>query len=282
VVEDRLTGLVWSRNANPAEFPLTWQEALDFVAGLNADAWLGRSDWRLPNRRELRSLVSGQTRRPALPEEHPFSEVFPSWYWTATSAAGAPSHAWYVNMDGARTFFGGKDQSFFAWPVRGQSRVLSRTGQRTCYGADGSPRRCPGSGEDGELRSGCPWPEPRLVTAPQAIVDRLTGLVWHPDTDAGNGPVTWLEALRVIASLGGNWRLPSINELESLVDCSRWAPALPAGHSAGEVHQGYWSSTTSMFEPDWAWALYTQSGGIGVGQKRGRHFHVWAVRDDAG
>ena len=73
LVEDRLTGLIWCRDANPAGFPLTWQESLDFVAGLNATGWLGRSDWRLPNRGELRSLVSAQTRRPALPDRHPFT-----------------------------------------------------------------------------------------------------------------------------------------------------------------------------------------------------------------
>ena len=44
LVEDRLTGLIWSRNANPADFPLTWQEALDFVARLNGDSWPGRTD----------------------------------------------------------------------------------------------------------------------------------------------------------------------------------------------------------------------------------------------
>ena len=33
VVVDRLTGLVWTRNANMAEFPLAWQEALDFSLG---------------------------------------------------------------------------------------------------------------------------------------------------------------------------------------------------------------------------------------------------------
>jgi hypothetical protein len=41
----------------------------------------------------------------------------------------------------------------------------------------------------------------------------------------------------------------------------------------------YWSSTTSLFEPDWAWALYLNKGAVGVGQKAQAHFHVWAVRD---
>jgi len=89
-----------------------WHEVLDFVARLGCERWLGRADWRLPNRHELRSLVSYQTRRQARPAEHPFLTIFPHWYWTSTTAAGTSDHAWYVNMDGARTFFGGADQSF--------------------------------------------------------------------------------------------------------------------------------------------------------------------------
>lgn len=281
-IEDRLTGLVWSRDANPSGFPLTWQEALDFVAGLNGEIWLGASDWRLPNRRELHSLLSFQTRRPALPEGHPFSGVFPSWYWTSTSLARAPTHAWYVNLDGARSFYGGKDQSFLVWPVRGHGAVLAQTGQGLCYASDGAVRPCSGTGEDGEYRAGRQWPERRLVRTGEGMTDGLTGLVWHPSTDAAGGPVTWSEALAICAALGEAWRLPNINELESLVDCGRYQPALPEGPVPGHVFAGYWSSTTSLFEPDWAWALYAQDGGIGVGQKGGRHFHVWAVRDGDG
>jgi len=226
--------------------------------------------------------VSAQTRRPALPADHPFTGVFPSWFWTSTSVARTASHAWYVNMDGARTFFGGKDQSFFAWPVCGESRVLPVTGAVLCHSADGSLRDCPGTGEDGELRKGRPWPRPRLVTTAEGIEDRLTDLVWHPDPDACAGPVSWQEALAAAASMGNGWRLPNISELETLADCGRCAPALPPGGPGGRVCPGYWSSTTSMYEPDWAWALCTEDGGIGVGQKRDPHFHVWTLRDRAG
>jgi len=72
-----------------------------------------------------------------------------------------------------------------------------------------------------------------------------------------------------------------INELESLVDCSMHSPALPSGHPFEDIEDAYWSSTTSMFEPDWAWALYLTKGATGVGQKRGPHFSVWAVCDMA-
>jgi len=273
---------VWSRNANPAEFPLTWPEALAFVADVNRAGTFGCSDWRLPNRRELRSLVSHQTRRPALPEAHPFRDVFNGWYWSSTTAAISPAHAWYVHMDGARMFFGGKDQSFLVWPVRGAgNEVLPRAGQALCFDADGRPVFCAGGGQDGELRLGAAWPEPRFASRGDGLCDRLTGLVWNRRADVPGGAVTWPEALAAVAELNGHaagpWRLPTVNELESLVDCANHTPVLPSGHDFRAVGDVYWSSTTSAFEPDWAWALYLDKGAVGVGQKRSARFRVWAV-----
>ena len=144
-VRDRLTGLVWTRDANPTEFPLTWPEALAFIARMNREGALGFADWRLPNRVELRSLVSHQTRKPALPREHPFENVVQSWYWSATTAAISPANAWYVNMEGGRMFYGGKEQFFLAWPVRGTGNgVLRATGETRCYDAAGTEVACPG------------------------------------------------------------------------------------------------------------------------------------------
>ncbi|MDD5403284.1 MAG: DUF1566 domain-containing protein, partial [Sulfuricella sp.] len=115
---------------------------------------------------------------------------------------------------------------------------------------------------------------------------RLTGLCWRRDADIARQPASWDEALAAVARLNqagtgkqGPWRLPNINELESLVDCARHSPALPSGHPFEAVQAAYWSATTSAFEPDWAWALYLEQGAVGVGQKRGRHFSVWAVRE---
>ncbi len=285
---DRLTGLVWSRDALPAGFPLEWQEALEFVADLNARAWLGRWDWRLPNRRELRSLMSYQSRMPALPEGHPFVNVFSGWYWSSTTAAIAPNHAWYVHMEGARMFYGGKDQSYMVWPVRGRGNgLLAATGQRDCFDAGGNPVPCAGSGQDGELRMGRAWPLHRFEVTETGVLDRLSGLLWHAEADLTGEPVSWEEALGAVAALArrdprSGWRLPNINELELLVDASRARPALPGNAPFGKVQTGYWSSTTSCFEPDWAWALYLDKGATGVGQKRGRHFHVWPVADGHG
>jgi hypothetical protein len=84
-----------------------------------------------------------------------------------------------------------------------------------------------------------------------------------------------------LQSVGGAWRLPNINELGSLVDCSRHTPALPLEHPFRGMEDVYWSSTTSLFEPNWAWALYLDKGAIGVGQKTQARFHLWAVQDCA-
>ena len=58
---------------------------------MNRRKLLGKCDWRLPNRGELRSLISHQSRRPALPEQHPFLNVFQGWYWTSTTAVITPT-----------------------------------------------------------------------------------------------------------------------------------------------------------------------------------------------
>lgn len=283
VVLDHATGLVWTKNANRADFPMTWREALERVASMNGDGALGFSDWRLPNRRELRSLVSHQASRPALPEGHPFTNVFAGWYWTSTTAAVSPSHAWYVHMEGARMFFGGKDQSFLAWPVRGNSPVLPATGQLLCYDEAGRPVACAATGQDADFHCGVVWPQPRFEPEGDVVCDHLTGLAWRVGADLA-GAVSWVEALAAITALnrGGDfprWRLPNINELESLVDCARHGPALPAGHPFSHARDVYWSSTTSLYEPDWAWALYLDKGAVGVGQKSQARFWVWPVAD---
>lgn len=233
--------------------------------------------------------MSYQTRKPALPEGHPFTNIFLGWYWTSTTAAINPAYAWYVHMEGARMFYGNKEQFAILWPVRGEGKgILPVTGQTLCYDPKGGIIPCSGSGQDGELRMGLPWPELRFDVAEDAVIDRLTGLCWSRRADLTGSAVTWDGALATVARLNqdvkkkAGWRLPNINELESLVDCRMHSPALPSGHPFESIRESYWSSTTSMFEPDWAWALYLTKGATGVGQKRGPHFYVWPVSDQDG
>lgn len=287
VVRDRVTGLVWLQELSLNPWPRFWGEALEFIAELNARLHLGFGDWRLPNRRELMSLMDYTQAKPALPAGHPFLGLELAWYWSSTSFAGDPAYAWYVHTEGGRLFYGDKGRSYLLWPVRGSSEVLAATGQVRCYGANGAALPCAGSGQDGALRLGRPWPQPRFQAQGQTVSDRLSGLVWARAADLGPGPVSWFEASEVIGRLnelrlGGlsNWRLPNIEDLELLVDASAHHPALPAGHPFVGVAGQYWSATTSGFDPEWAMALYLDKGGVGVGMKKDAHYCVWAVSGD--
>jgi hypothetical protein len=257
MVEDLLTGLVWTADANPAEFPLTWHEAGDFIRAMNDSGAHGHDDWRLPAREELRSLISYETRRPALPDGHPFRNVYLGWYWSSTTAAINRDYAWYVHLDGARMFYGGKSQYSMVWPVRGEIKISGFAAGR---------------------------PESRFAEEGEEVLDRLTGLCWLRQADLSGRPVSWREALELVAAMNAkadsrNWRLPNINELESLVDCGHHSPALPGGHPFLGLRDVYWSSTTSCFEPDWSWALYLDKGALGVGFKKKPEFYAWPVRD---
>lgn len=286
LVEDRLSGLSWTRKANFAEFPLTWQQALNYVQGMNKRHTLGYNDWRLPNRKELCSLLSYQACKPSLPAGHPFDEVFLGWYWTSTSAAISPDHAWYVHMEGARMFYGGKDQSYLVWPVRGTGKaVLPVTGQQDCYDENGVIIDCAGTGQDAEYRKSFGGTQPRFRMKGALVEDSLTGLCWARQANLSTKPVTWGEALAAVSELNQSrpdyhWHLPNINELESLVDCSQAEPALSEPELFDGIKDSYWSSTTSLFEPDWAWALYLEKGAVGVGQKCLPSFYVWPVCND--
>jgi len=280
-VQDRLTNLVWSRKVNFFDFPLTWSEALEAVKGLNREKFGGCCDWRLPNRRELRSVVSHADKKPALPAGHPFEEVFLGWYWTSTTAEIFPANAWYVHLEGGRMFYGNKAQRYLAWPLRGFSSHVPATGQTSCFDALGRQIPCKDTGQDGENRFGQAWPQPRFIKNDCLVHDLLTGLVWQNPAKFNKGPVNWSLALETAYSSNNSriWRLPSINELESLVDASAHSPALPEQHPFTGLADGYWSSTTSAFETDWAYVLYLNKGAVGVGFKSKTEFYVWPVSD---
>lgn len=252
LVTDMQTGLVWLENPSlVTEFPVRWQEGLGLIDDLNRDGYLGHTDWRLPWRRELFSLISHATINPCLPAGHPFLNVATTTYWTGTSCARLPEQAWFVHLGGARVFKGAKDSSYMIWPVRGHRQHF-----RTA-----SPEATAG-----------------------VLVDDRTGLMW---TDCADwcGMVTWAGATEVIALMNreqafgfGDWRLPDVRDLESLVDLTRHSPALPAGLRPQNVQAHYWSATTSAWENTYAWCLYLQDGAIGVGFKMDAEFYVWPVR----
>jgi len=126
-ITDNLTGLMWLKNGNCFRDDMPWQEALDKVSDLNANAEnyscggysAAYNDWRLPNRKELFSLIDFSRVGPALPEGHPFWDIKFS-YWSSTTNANYTGLAWVVKMYSGSVDFGVKSSSYngYVWPVR--------------------------------------------------------------------------------------------------------------------------------------------------------------------
>ena len=97
-ITDRATGLMWSKTDNGKG--MSWQHALAWVHNMNAERFLGHDDWRLPNVKELQSIVD-YTRSPDTSQSAAIDPVFncttitneahqADWpfYWTSTTHGG--------------------------------------------------------------------------------------------------------------------------------------------------------------------------------------------------
>jgi len=107
-VTDMATGLMWDQSGSSEG--MNWEEALQYVQDLDSLNYLGYNDWRLPNAKELQSLVN-YSRSPSTTNsaaidpvfnvptiiDEANSEDFP-FYWTSTTHEDGPypDHAVYI------------------------------------------------------------------------------------------------------------------------------------------------------------------------------------------
>ncbi|MEB2307693.1 MAG: DUF1566 domain-containing protein [Candidatus Brocadiaceae bacterium] len=125
----------------------------------------------------------------------------------------------------------------------------------------------------------------QIVLDGAAVLDKETGLVWEksPDTEVK----TWADAVAYAynKSVGGRkgWRLPTIEELASLVDPTKTDPALPSGHPFTNVQSDfYWSSTTRVTDTSEAWDVHFGNGNMFGNAKLYDGYYVWCVRGGYG
>ena len=174
------------------------------------------------------------------------------------------------------------------------SAAVPRTGQTPTVPLDPAP-----TGSDGNLQKGVAWPNPRFTDNPNGTVtDNLTGLIWLKNANCF-GLRTWTQALSEANGLAspscglsdgskvGQWRLPNVKELLSLIDWAYWNLALSNAAGTGKwvpgdsftgVQSGYyWSSTTNAASMDRAWYVHLGSGWVMDAYKTDPHY-VWPVR----
>jgi hypothetical protein len=122
----------------------------------------------------------------------------------------------------------------------------------------------------------------------EAVLDKETGLVWEKSPSTDLSPLLFArfqcEEFRTTSARIG-WRLPSMDELASLIDPSVASPGptLPPGHPFLNVlggtgaHDYYWSATLSAEDPARAWVVSFGSGGVTT-FNRANSYQVWCVR----
>jgi hypothetical protein len=120
------------------------------------------------------------------------------------------------------------------------------------------------------------------------VLDKETGLVWM--RAAAINKTTWKNGLSICNNMvPGNrkgWRLPTIQELGSLIDYSVLppGPTLPSGHPFIDVQFGddaYWSATVSVDNSLAAWGAFFNDGYVTYIHKEVPLWY-WCVRGGQG
>ena len=161
---------------------------------------------------------------------------------------------------------------------------LPQTGQTVCWDEYGSVIPCTGTGQDGELQMGVPWPSPRFYdNGNGTVTDSLTGLMWTKNANLPGSTMTWSQAVDYCNNLiqGGytDWRLPNINELESLInDDEPYFAVWLNSQGFSNVQSRYWSSTTRAYDPSYAWVVIMFDGEVNYSKKSSYYYYAWPVR----
>lgn len=241
VVTDEITKLVWQRNmpAMPAGCTSTNGGCTQDEARIYCDSLTleGASDWRLPTKIELESLVD-DTRGGGSTFTHDpeFTSPKGSWrVWTASPVVFATGAYWTVEFADGMTLATLANNFEYKLPrcVRGGSR------------ASGS----------------------RYLLSDDVAVDNWTGLQWQRKADLTL--TGWQSAVARCPALGQGFRLPTKKELLTLVDASRAGIPLdpqvfPDAAQAPNDQKGYWSSTlvnSASFGGNVAFVVFPSSTG---------------------
>ncbi len=252
MVRDNNTGLVWEvKSPDPDDFnsaldKYSFDDAEAFVEQMNAEAYGGFGDWRLPNREELRSIVDYGRASPALAEA--FGRDAPSeFFWSCDPYGPTPNLVWGV-------YFG--YGCGICYPRHNRYAVRAvRGGFNRAFG-DITARDMVDNGNG-------------------TVTDRVTGLMWK---QAESPSLNWAEALAYCNTLElagySDWRLPGIREISTLLDLSfqdqTWFDkAFPDTQT--KPLGFYWASTT--FGATFAWGVNFQFGydGYYAGKKHGTY-----------
>lgn len=233
-VTDLVTGLVWQKTPDFRRY--TFDQAFEYAGNLRLG---GYDDWRVPTIKELFSIAdfngTMHTRTPYIDTRY-FDFRYPTdgqrdmdaQFWSSNEYVGT-----VMGRQRAAFGFNFADGRIKGYPTTKGNWMRCVRGPRD-YGVNDFKNNGDGT-----------------------VTDRATGLMW---TKADNGrPLSWEDALAYASksTMGGHsdWRLPSIKELQTLVDYSKSTnsrniaargPAIDAVFQLTDKEAWLWSSTTHI------------------------------------
>lgn len=296
-VTDNYTTLMWLKDPkNPEVTGLyglkSWGVALDLSSiNYQKNPLLA---WHLPNVSEMMSLMDYTKYGPALTSGYPFLNILGtqgSYYWTSTTDQSAIQNAWCIDLyDGTKKSISKAINGASMLLVRipdSSTNTVAKTGQIKVYNPfESDPTACTSGSncrqQDGYLRLGKTWSTPRFTDLKDGIMieDNLTKLIWFKQVPTVAR--SWGDADAYCRSLtDGEWRLPTVTELETLLDASQYDPAITSsviGFFTGYKSDKYWTSTSYSVNSSYAWIVDFYDGSINT-QSKVTLLYVWPVRD---
>lgn len=201
IVTDQVTGLMWQDNAEAAAIDKkSLQEAMDYCNDLSLG---GYTDWRLPNIKELETIIDYGRYAPAI--DPVFNNItmnsdYDNYYWSSSMS--------YIDAYVIEFYYGSSDSIGGAFSLD-KEKVI------------GEAVRCVRGEEQTEHAD-------RFERNDDIVIDRATGLMWQDDAasieERNSLKRNWEEEIDYCESLelGGynDWRLPNSRELISIHEFS--------------------------------------------------------------
>lgn len=213
MVEDSETGLVWAQA--PLDTAVTFAEA---PAKCAAHRLGGFSDWRVPTRIELLSLVAYEFSPATTADlELPLAEM-----WSVSASALDATRGWYVFFTTGTANTKRKEEAIRVRCVRAGKRSANGPAHRFAIGAG-------------------------------TVFDKVTNLTWQADTTAsGSLAQATQHCAKLTVNGTGGFRVPEIHELHSIVDERRSDPALDPAFTDGSLT---WAATSKKNDPGYGWTI---------------------------
>jgi hypothetical protein len=217
VVKDRVTGLWWEANVDLNTY--TWANAGSHCDVLVLDS---RSDWRLPTKIELESIIDHAASSLALNPAF-FSPGSEQEYWTSSTNIDAVDSKWTV------------------WFADG--------GSYRAFASSEARARCVRSDV---FSAGTPATRYQVSVTDGTVLDTRTTLTWQRAVDRQKRSLP--DAVSYCQARGAGWRLPTLKELLTLVDPTT-SPSIDLAAFPSTPTDWFQSSTLAAADAAQSWLL---------------------------